>query len=247
MGKSIKGSSAENGAAGGRKRQQAVGYVRTSSAANVGEEKDSERRQRTNIERFASANGIEIVEWFCDPAVSGDDPVEDRAGFAAMLDRIEGNGVRLVLVDDASRFARKMLVAELGIMLMIRRGARVLTATGDDLTETDDEMKVAFRQMAMAFSQLEKTRLVKKLRSARDRASAAAGKRVEGRKGYGETNPELVREAKRLARRSPKTGEARSLREIAAELARLGFTTAAGKELSAAQVQRLIGRVGDAR
>jgi DNA invertase Pin-like site-specific DNA recombinase len=137
------------------KREKAVGYLRTSSATNVGEDKDSEKRQRGNIERFAKATGREIVEWFRDPAVSGDDAVEDRPGFMAMLDAIEDNGVRLVLVDDASRFARKMIVAELGIVLMIQRGARVLTATGDDLTETDDEMKVAFRQMAMAFSQLE--------------------------------------------------------------------------------------------
>jgi hypothetical protein len=54
----------------------------------------------------------------------------------------------------------------------------------------------------------------------------------------------LVREAKRLARKSPKTGEARSLREIAAELARLGHVTATGKAFSAVQVQRLLGRAG---
>lgn len=223
-------------------KQQAVGYLRTSSATNVGEDKDSEKRQRANIERFAKREGIEIVEWFHDPAVSGDDPVEDRPGFTAMLDRIEGNGVRLVLVDDASRFARKMIVAELGIMLMVSRGARVVTSTGDDLTETDDEMKVAFRQMAMAFSQLEKTRLVKKLRGARDRKSAAAGRRIEGRKGYADTHPELIREAKRLARKSPLTGKARSLGKIALELAALGYRTTNGTAFSASQVQRLLGR-----
>jgi hypothetical protein len=65
--------------------------------------------------------------------------------------------------------------------------------------------------------------------------------RIEGRKGYAETNPELVREAKRLARKSPKTGKARSLREIAVELAELGFTTTSGKEFSASQVARLLG------
>ncbi len=126
---------------------------------------------------------------------------------------------------------------------MIRRGARVLTATGDDLTESDDEMKVAFRQMAMAFAQLEKTRLVKKLRGARDRKSAAAGRRIEGRKGYAETHPAMVKEAKRLARKSPKTGRGRSLNEIGAELAALGYTTAKGKQFSAEQVRRLVGRV----
>ena len=57
-----------------------------------------------------------------------------------------------------------------------------MTAAGENLTDTDDEMRVAFRQIAMTFAQLEKTRLVKKLRVARDRASQKAGRRVEGAK-----------------------------------------------------------------
>jgi DNA invertase Pin-like site-specific DNA recombinase len=47
-----------------------------------------------------------VVEWFNDPAVSGADPLESRPGFAALLDRVENYGVRVVLVEDASRFAR---------------------------------------------------------------------------------------------------------------------------------------------
>ena len=85
-----------------RKRNlvQAVGYVRTSSAANVGRDKDSERRQRLAIEGFAKSAGYVVVDWFNDPAVSGADPIESRPGFAALLNRIEGNGVRVVLVED---------------------------------------------------------------------------------------------------------------------------------------------------
>jgi hypothetical protein len=37
-------------------------------------------------------------------------PRVERKGFAAMLARIEGNGVRVVLVETASRFARDILV-----------------------------------------------------------------------------------------------------------------------------------------
>ena len=49
-----------------RKRNlvQAVGYLRTSSAANVGHDKDSERRQRLAIERFAKTAGYAVVDWF---------------------------------------------------------------------------------------------------------------------------------------------------------------------------------------
>jgi DNA invertase Pin-like site-specific DNA recombinase len=172
--------------------------------------------------------------------VSGADPIESRPGFAAMLERIEGNGVRIVIVEDASRFARSVIAQELGVLAMQARGVRVLTSSGEDLTSTDDPAKVMMRQIAGAFAQHEKTRLVAKLKGARDRKSAQLGQRVEGRKGYAETNPELVREAKRLARKSPKTGKARSLREIAEELEKLGLMNSKGQRFAAAQVARLI-------
>ena len=34
-------------------------------------------------------------------------PIERRPGFAAMLDRIAGNGVRVILVESPDRFARE--------------------------------------------------------------------------------------------------------------------------------------------
>jgi DNA invertase Pin-like site-specific DNA recombinase len=76
------------------------------------------------------------VEEFNDAAVSGADPIETRPGFASLLDRIEDNGVRTVIVEDASRFARELVTQELGILALIKRGVRVLTANGDDLTDS---------------------------------------------------------------------------------------------------------------
>jgi DNA invertase Pin-like site-specific DNA recombinase len=217
---------------------QALAYIRTSSAANVGG--DSDDRQRLAIRRYAKASGIEIVGEHYDEAVSGTDPIETRFGFSDMLSRIEGNGVRRVVVEDASRLARSVLASELAIVVMAQRGVRIVTASGEDLTATDDPARVMMRQIAAALAHYEKARLVAKLKGARDRKSAEAGKRIEGRKGYDDTDPALVRQAKRLARKSPKTGEARSLREIAAELARLGFKTANGVAFSPSQVQRLV-------
>jgi DNA invertase Pin-like site-specific DNA recombinase len=217
---------------------KALAYRRTSSAQNVGG--DSDQRQREAITRFAHAQGYELAGEFYDAAVSGADPIESRPGFAAMLERIESNGVRIVIVEDASRFARSVIAQELGVLAMQARGVRVLTSSGEDLTSTDDPAKVMMRQIAGAFAQHEKTRLVAKLKGARDRKSAQLGQRVEGRKGYAETNPELVREAKRLARKSPKVGKARSLREIAEELEKLGLMNSKGQRFAAAQVARLI-------
>ena len=123
-----------------RNRTPAVAYLRTSSAANVGDNKDSAARQRLAIARHAKAAGIELVAEFSDEAVSGADPVETRPGFAAMLGRAEADGIGLVLVEDASRFARSVLAQELGVLIMARRGVRVVTASGEDLTSTDDRL-----------------------------------------------------------------------------------------------------------
>jgi hypothetical protein len=52
----------------------------------------------------------------------------------------------------------------------------------------------------------------------------------------------VVHEAKRLARKSPKTGKARSLRAIAAELAALGHVAPSGKPYEAMSIKRMLER-----
>jgi DNA invertase Pin-like site-specific DNA recombinase len=93
---------------------EAVAYLRTSSAANVGEDKDSAKRQREAIHSYASRAGYQVVEEFYDAAVSGADPVNERQGFGDMLKRIAGNGVRTIIVETANRFARDLIVQEIG-------------------------------------------------------------------------------------------------------------------------------------
>jgi DNA invertase Pin-like site-specific DNA recombinase len=217
-----------------------VAYLRTSSAGNVGPDKDSDRRQRQAINGFAKHAGFILVQEFYDAAVSGADPIDTRPGFRALLDRIVSNGVRTVIVEDASRFARTLMVQEAGIATLAGLGARILTSRGDDLTDSDDEMRVAMRQIAGVFSQLEKTRLVKKLRGARDRKSADAGKRVEGRPSHAVERPWVVAAAKRLRRANPKTRERRSYRAISAELAAMGYLNAHGRPFNVKSVRAMV-------
>ncbi|WP_292532847.1 recombinase family protein [Methylocystis sp.] len=217
---------------------KAVAYLRTSSKTNVGRDKDSALRQREAIRAYAESAGFEIVDEFYDPAVSGEDAIEARPGFAALLDRIEGNGVRTVIIEDVSRFARDVLPQELGILALKSRGVTLIASNGDDLTNTVDPFKVMMRQIAGAFSQFEKARLVHKLKGARDRKRAATGK-CEGRKSYAESNPEMVILAKKLAR-YPVNGRKRSLREIAAELEAKGHVAKSGKRHAANAVKRML-------
>jgi DNA invertase Pin-like site-specific DNA recombinase len=111
---------------------------------------------------------------------------------------------------------------------------RVLAANGDDLTENNDPMKVAMRQIAGSFVQLEKARLVAKLKAARDRKRETKGK-CEGRKSYAEAMPETVALAKRLH------GEGLSYRKISAALAEQGHLTGSGKPHVASAIQKMLG------
>jgi hypothetical protein len=54
-------------------------------------------------------------------------------------------------------------------------------------------------------------------------------------------DPELVALAKRLRRRNPKTGERKSLRAIATELARLGHVNANGRPFAAESIKAMVG------
>jgi DNA invertase Pin-like site-specific DNA recombinase len=225
------------------KQVEAVAYIRTSSAANVGTDKDSDKRQRAAIMAFAKRAGFALVDEFADQAVRGTDPIEARPGFSALLDRIESNGVRVVIIEDGSRFARQLMTQELGLIALITRGVRVLTASGDDLTDDSDPSRTMMRQIAGAFHQYEKARLVAKLKAARDRKRQATGGKVEGRKTWAEkakTDEQaarMVEAAKRL--RGTSLRPDRSLREIAAELQKIDEQ---GRMFSASSVAAMLAR-----
>ena len=198
----------------------AIAYLRTSSDTNVGADKDSDKRQRAAIARFAKASGYQITDEFYDDDVKGDVEVLSRPGFSALMDRIESNGVRTVIVEDAGRFARKLTVQEMAIEALTRDGVTVFTASGENLTDSDDPHRVAMRQMKGVFYQLDKAILIRRLKAARDRKSKELGRKIDVRKTVDVVYPEATQRAKYL-RRYKKM----SLREIASTLASEGHTT----------------------
>lgn len=221
--------------AGKGKRVEAIGYMRTSSAANIGEGKDSEARQRRAIEAHAKAAGMIIVEWYYDGAVKGADPIESRPGFAALLARIAGNGVRTIIVETASRFARDLMVQEVGFAMLRDLGIALIAADSPSSFLDNGPTSKLIRQILGAVSEFDKAMTVAKLRGARDRVRRTKGK-CEGRKSYAERDPALVA----LAREIKGRGGRVSLRQVAAELAGKGFTTPAGVPYSASAIASMI-------
>lgn len=167
------------------KAEAAVSYRRVSSQGQI--EGDGLTRQQQAIEKYAASNGISIVDTFSDEGVPGKTELENRPGLAACLDRVENNGVKLVLVESADRLARDSLISEIIIRQFQKAGCRVVTASGGvDLTLGNDENPTAklIRQILASVAEFDRCVVVLKLRAARERRRAT-GAKVEGRKPYG--------------------------------------------------------------
>jgi DNA invertase Pin-like site-specific DNA recombinase len=217
------------------KRKSAVAYMRTSSNTNTGADKDSEKRQRSAIESYAKRNRLVIVDWFYDAAVSGADPIESRPGFTALLTRIQSNGVSIVVVETANRFARDLMVQEVGFARLQELGVTLIAADSPDSFLDTSPTATLIRQILGSVAQFDKAMLVAKLKGARDRKRAKTGK-VEGRKSYLERDPDLVATAKRIHKQHPRL----SLRGIANELAEIGYRTKEGTVYTATAVSKML-------
>lgn len=211
---------------------KALAYYRTSSATNT--HGDSLDRQRAAVTAYALANSIEVVGEYYDAAVSGADPIDQRPGFLDMLARIQSNGVRTILVENASRFARDLIVQETGYAMLVKLGISPVAVDDPDAFTGDTPTSKMVRQILGAVSEFEKANLVAKLRGARDRRSAGKAKRIEGRKGYDQTKPAMVAEAKRLR------ADGLSLERIGMELASAGHLTRTGRPFGPAQVKHIL-------
>jgi DNA invertase Pin-like site-specific DNA recombinase len=217
----------------------AVAYYRTSSATNVGSDKDSQKRQQEAVHAYAKANDIEIVREFYDAAVSGADPIDTREGFSDLLAYVSGNGARTILVENASRFARDLTVQLTGHSMLKELGYDLVPVDAPSHFLDETPTAVMIRSILGAVSQFEKAQVVSKLKAARVRKRKETGK-CEGRKSWNELNPDLVREAKRLRRKNPVSGKRKSFARVAKELAEMGYLNSKGNAFPSTSIKRMI-------
>jgi DNA invertase Pin-like site-specific DNA recombinase len=155
-----------------------------------------------------------------------------------MLDRIAGNGVRVILVESPDRFARDLAVQLAGHDFLKKVGVALIPATAPDHFAEDTPTATLVRQVLGAIAQFEKAALVARMKAARDR-KIAQGIKCGGRKGHAELRPEVVALAKAL-RRKTKAGR-RSLRDISRELAERGHLNSRGQPFSASSLANMLG------
>lgn len=223
-------------------RTQAYSYLRVSGKGQV--DGDGLPRQRDAIGRYARANGIDIVQEYRDEGVSGTMELADRGGLAALLDAIESNGVRMVLVERADRLARDLMIGEIILSEFRKADTMVVSAEGGvDLTVADtDPTKKLIRQILGAVSEYDKTVIVLKLRAARERIRRTQG-RCEGAKPFGSLPGEqAVLDRMKQLHRKPKGSRRLGYYPIAQQLNTEGLPTRSGKPWTAMSVQRILER-----
>ena len=150
-------------------------YARVSSIGQ--KDGDGYARQHDTVRKYADANGIIVEQTFKD-AFTGSKDGLDRPGLNELFVAIKMNGVRLVIVENATRLARDLMVGEIILAEFRKLEAKVVSADGGvDLTVgNDDPTGKLVRQILSAVSEWEKCLLVQKMRVAKERIKKETGR-----------------------------------------------------------------------
>jgi DNA invertase Pin-like site-specific DNA recombinase len=220
-------------------KTKAFSYLRVSGKGQI--DGDGFQRQADTVKKYAKANRLEVAQEFRDEGICGSKDAMDRPGLTDLFVALKSNGVRTVLVENATRIARDLMVSEIILAEFRKLGVKVISADGGvDLTlGNDDPTGKLVRQILAAVSEWEKCLIVQKLRASRLRIRRG-GKRCEGRKPYGVKPGERAVVAKMKAWRT----ERKSFAEIAADLnaENIPTRTGPGTKWHPTQVQRILGR-----
>jgi len=165
--------------------QNAVAYMRVPPRLALSQ-RAGFTRQRRNIYRYASIQGVEILAEFRDTCIPSSAGLKHRQGLAALLDYTERNWVDMVLVEKADRLARDLIVREVILGQFRERDVRAIAAdSGSELTSSycDASLKL-IREALSVVAKFEKSVLPLKLKVARERVRRQKG-RCEGRRPFG--------------------------------------------------------------
>ena len=147
---------------------KAIAYFRTSSDTNVGADKDSQKRQReASHEVRQEGRGLRDHRRIRRRRRERRPSVDQRPGFAAMMEHIASNGVRTIIVETANRFARDLDRAGDRLAHLRDAGITLIAADSPDAFLDETPTAVMIRQILGSVAQFEKAMLVAKLKGAR--------------------------------------------------------------------------------
>ncbi len=106
--------------------KQAIAYIRCSTSR----QDLSPDLQRAAIEEWANREGVTVLEWHEDLAVSGGTEIDKRPGLLAAIESLRAEGAGILVVAKRDRLARDVMVAAMVERLCERSGARLVSACG---------------------------------------------------------------------------------------------------------------------
>ena len=140
-----------------------VSYYRTSSLTNVGEDKDSLKRQKSVVHRWCRNNGYEIEGEFYE-TMSGDNEILTRPKFVEMLDVCESHDVKTIVFENTTRFSRDLICSETGYLYLKGLGFTLISSESPESFVDDSPTSVLIRRVLGCLSDFEKNSIVEKLR-----------------------------------------------------------------------------------
>ena len=215
-------------------------YLRVSGKGQIGGH--GFERQLNTITDYCKKNKYQIIEVF-EEQVSGVKDEGDRPVFKSMISNIGETGVFTIVVEGMDRLARQLMVQEQLLVYLCVKGITLISAsTGEDVTAAvqDDPMKKAMIQMQGVFSELDKSRIVKRLSDARFRIRQR-GEKCEGAKSYEETFPEVLWVIDKL-RLKKRNKVQKTYNQIAAILNEQGHRNIKGELFTANAVNNILFR-----
>jgi len=214
---------------------KAFAYLRVSGKGQV--KGDGFPRQLQAIKGYSAEQGIRVVEVFKDEGVTGTKESMDRPAWAAMITALLANGVRTIIIEKLDRLARDLMVQEATIADLVKSGISLISVSEPDLM-ANDPTRILLRQMMGALAQYEKSQIVLKLRGARLRKRAAAG-RCEGRKPFGRDEAEKAA----IERMKVLRLDGLPFERIAERLNADGVPTRTGRRWHGVVIQRILANV----
>jgi DNA invertase Pin-like site-specific DNA recombinase len=208
-------------------RTPAIAFLRQDSSGKA-------TREHKIISSFARKAGFEIVAAVTD---DGSADIIASSGFARVLNGLERNAARTVIVASAESFASDPLVQAVGRKRLSEFGISLIAADGSQFTPDTATTNIVERILDHS-SAFEKLLSTAHIRGTNERLRLKTG--PKWRKQYIDIVPDAVRLAKDIYELAQRAGTRITLREISAQLAKAGHVKKGGKPFHPQEIDRMI-------
>jgi DNA invertase Pin-like site-specific DNA recombinase len=225
-----------------------LGYCRVSTENQNGADSFGLETQRDTITKHCASNGLELVQIFEDPALSGSLPPLERPGLHAVLETLKAGDIQQVIVTRLDRLARDTMLS-LWLMKEIKKLGAELVSIAEPGRWEDPTQKLLLTMVA-AFAEFEKSLISSRLSGGRKtkarQGGYAGGMAPIGYKAERGCKALIVDDEKvGTVRRVFELREAKpdaSLQKLADLLNAEGLTTKEGRQFHPMQVKRILDR-----